>query len=308
MNSVAKVIDVLSGLNPAGYERRAAPSSEATALVSLALLGAGRYDDATPGLRWLLDRQAMDGRVGIDAQRSSPSWPTGWAVLAWQGALELIGQSRALAALRPELNEAVDRAVGWAMHNETARESSDPYFGHNAELRGWSWVAKTHAWVEPTAMNVIALKVSGHGDSPRVREAVRLLLDRQLPNGGWNYGNTVVLGNTLRPNPQSTGIALVALAGEDEVQPLIQPSLDYIEAAIDHGTTPVSLAYGLLGATAHRLAIPKADSLIQRAWQHVLGHGASPLKLALVALAHQQLVALETGWSPWNTRPAEARR
>ena len=41
-----------------------------------------------------------------------------------------------------------------------------------------------------------------------------VLLDRQLPGGGLNYGNTYVLGQLMRPHVQPTGIALLALAGE----------------------------------------------------------------------------------------------
>ena len=44
---------------------------------------------------------------------------------------------------------------------------------------------------------------------PRIREAVRLLWDRQLPHGGWNYGNTVVLKQELRPHLLPTGLARI---------------------------------------------------------------------------------------------------
>ena len=45
-----------------------------------------------------------------------------------------------------------------------------------------------------------------------------MMLDRQLPHGGWNYGNTYVFGRELRPMPESTGAALTGLAGQVEVR------------------------------------------------------------------------------------------
>jgi len=49
---------------------------------------------------------------------------------------------------------------------------------------------------------------------PRADEAVQLMLDRILPGGGCNYGNTIVLDQLLRPHIQPTGIVLLALAGD----------------------------------------------------------------------------------------------
>jgi hypothetical protein len=65
---------------------------------------------------------------------------------------------------------------------------------------------------------VIALKATGHLQHDRVREGIRMMLDRQLPHGGWNYGNSVVFGRELRPMPESTGAALTGLAGQVEVE------------------------------------------------------------------------------------------
>ena len=39
-----------------------------------------------------------------------------------------------------------------------------------------------------------------------------MIIDRALPHGGWNYGNKVVFGHELRPQPGPTGMALLALA------------------------------------------------------------------------------------------------
>jgi hypothetical protein len=95
----------------------------------------------------------------------------------------------------------------------------------------------------------LALRSSGHGEHPRVLEAVRMLLDRQLPSGGWNMGNTLVLGKELLPFPESTGHALTALNSFTTTE-VVQKSLDYLNKIIQNLRTPLALAWGLFGLTS----------------------------------------------------------
>ncbi|MCA9481876.1 MAG: hypothetical protein KC545_16145, partial [Nitrospira sp.] len=60
-----------------------------------------------------------------------------------------------------------------------------------------------------------------------------MLIDRQLPHGGWNSGNTLVFGKELLPLPECTGIALQALAGNTE-RPLVEHSLSYLLDQLPH--------------------------------------------------------------------------
>jgi len=76
-----------------------------------------------------------------------------------------------------------------------------------------AWVEKTYAWVVPTSLGIIALKTHGMQNHARVKEGVALLLDRQLPDGGWNYGDTFTFGTQLLSFPDTTGFALEALSG-----------------------------------------------------------------------------------------------
>ena len=128
-------------------------------------------------------------------------------------------------------------------------------------------MAGTHSWVEPTAINVLALRSAGQAGHPRCREAVKLLLDRQLPQGGWNYGNTTVLGHVLLPQVQPTGLALAALAGETDARSKVQPSLDYLHRVLSRRTTTASLCYALLGLIGHGLQPQPADQWLSSAWQ-----------------------------------------
>ncbi|WP_455379071.1 hypothetical protein [Petrachloros mirabilis] len=88
-------------------------------------------------------------------------------------------------------------------------------------------------------------------------------MDRQLPHGGWNCGNTIVFGTELLPAPESTGAALQALAGVVPYQE-VRKSLEYLRGEIIHVRTPIALGWGLLGLGAWGEA-PKdsIESIIQ---------------------------------------------
>jgi hypothetical protein len=110
---------------------------------------------------------------------------------------------------------------------------------------------------------VIALMVTGHRQHDRVREAIRMMLDRQLPHGGWNYGNTLIFGRELHPMPESTGAALVGLTGQVE-QGTVARSLDYLQGEIDRLRTPVSLGWALLGLAAWDQWPSNGAALVER--------------------------------------------
>jgi hypothetical protein len=134
---------------------------------------------------------------------------------------------------------------------------------HDTSITGWSWIAGTHAWVEPTGLAMMALRIAGYGDHPRMREGARLLLDRQLPHGGWNYGNTAVFGQELRPMPLSTAIALNALKSETPRE-TVQVSLAYLHQKVATFKTPRSLGWSLLGLGAWQARpLPARDLIYQ---------------------------------------------
>jgi hypothetical protein len=71
-----------------------------------------------------------------------------------------------------------------------------------------------------------------------MQEAKRLLLNRQLSVGGWNYGNTMVFGQNLHPMMESTGVALNALAGiasREEITPSLAYPIRFLLAFAGHG-------------------------------------------------------------------------
>jgi hypothetical protein len=128
------------------------------------------------------------------------------------------------------------------------KEPGAPY-GHDPSIPGWPWIDRSHSWVIPTSLAVLALKAAGCAGHERVQAAVRLLLDRQLPRGGWNYGNTTVYDRELLPMAESTGAALKALAGLVS-RDKIAPSLSYLQKSAASVRTPLSLSWSLLGLGA----------------------------------------------------------
>jgi len=185
----------------------------------------------------LKSEQGNDGRVWVSRDNPDSFWPTALAVLAWQNA--------------PACTDAQKRAVRFLLDTTGVhyRSQLSEVAGHDAGLKGWPWVAHTHSWIEPTVLSVMALSAAGYGRHDRVQEALRMIQNRQLPHGGWNYGNTFVFGRELRPMPESTGTALTGLAGHVE-RGVVARSLDYLQGEINSLRTPVSLGWGLLGLAA----------------------------------------------------------
>jgi hypothetical protein len=145
-------------------------------------------------------------------------------------------------------------------------------------------------------MHLLALKAAGLGEHARAREAVRLLIDRQLARGGCNCGNTVVMGAQQRPHLQPTGLALLALAGERDSTGKVERSLDYLARGVSARTTVVSLAWGLHALTAHGRTPNQAANWLETAHRRSLQWGESPYKDTLAVLAalgpHSPLITL----------------
>ncbi|MCA9191844.1 MAG: hypothetical protein KDB03_08780 [Planctomycetales bacterium] len=268
------VEDLVSTLEPAFSAAEGQSTVESCALSVLACHSFGRSDAARSGADWLTDVQQPDGSVSLWGDQSFPKWPTSLAMLAWLSCNEL-----------HQYSSSIRRAVAWTLANESEPVVSDGVMGHDTQLIGWSWVTGTHGWIEPSALFVCALRQLGFGEHPRVHEAILLLLDRQLPAGGCNYGNTTVLGQTLRPHVQPTGIAMLALAQKSD--PRITRTLDYLERILPDVDSIPSLAWSLLGLAAHgrHPGRAQANNMLYRIWNMPSPLPRTPLDIALVALS-----------------------
>lgn len=279
MSWTSSAVQHLAGLKQWGYGPDAAGATEPTALAALALLAHDQPALAAPALDWLSSLQNPDGSVGINRDQSTPGWTTSLAILAWRAGDQ--------AARKSDYQKSVELAVRWLLHAAGVSLPRTPELGHDTTIDGWPWVLGTHSWLEPTAWAVLALRATGHGRDRRFIDGVRLLIDRLLPTGGANYGNTFVLGQQLRPQVEATGLAMLALKGQPDPSGRIEASCAYLESALSADTPAISLSYGLLGLAAQGRPSEKADELLQAAFERTARQGFPPLNLALLLLAAQ---------------------
>jgi hypothetical protein len=275
-----ELLDRLSAQIPCGYHPQGPASSEPTALAALALSAANRPTAAA--MEWLAGLQAADGSIGPTVAQSAPGWSTGWGVLA---ALAVAGSRN---AENPDAGRRVfdiPRAVNWILQTAGDSLAGSEDAQKKALNVGWPWVTGTFSWVEPTAIQLIALKAAGYGNHPRTREAITMLFERLLSIGGCNYGNTVVLGQELRPHAQPTGLAMLALAGQPDADGRIERSLNYLSANLSVETTSASLSYGLMGLAAHDRLPADASKWLQAAYRRTIARDSAAYKLALLSLA-----------------------
>jgi hypothetical protein len=223
---------------------------DATAWAVLALEAyPGNRDLTLPACWRLAKSQLSDGRIPVIDGHPESYWPTALAVLAWK---KVAGFERQVElALRFILN-----ATG--IHRPKQKNAP---IADDPSIKGWPWIENTYSWIEPTALSTLALKVCGFAGHNRVLEAKKMILDRQLSSGGWNYGNTRVFGTMLRPNPVCTGHALSALTGLTEPGH-VELSLDYLHHEIEHVRTPLSLSWAIFGLAAWSEALPEARKWI----------------------------------------------
>jgi hypothetical protein len=269
----AELLERLAECTPGGYHARGELASEPTALAGLALHAGGNEAAAMRAADWLVERQTANGAVGVLESQSTPCWPTSLAILLWH---RLDAE---------QYRGPIEHAVASTLAEQGETHQQRDYIGHDTTLVGWSWAADTHSWLEPTAMFVMALKAVAQSEHPRTREAVRLLVDRLLPHGGCNYGNTIVLGQALLPHVQPTGIVMMALADESIADPRLTKSLDYLQRELSAETTTASQCYGLLGLAAHRQGPEQRHNWLHDKYSAMSERDASCYKLALIALA-----------------------
>lgn len=243
---------------------------DAAAWAVMALRAAGETPDLISKMQQqVLAHQAADGCITLDARHPEAFWPTGLAVLAWRKS--------------PAFKNARARAVAFLLQSTGAHwpKKKGSATAHDTDIKGWSWTAGAHAWVQPTAVALIALRSAGYQHHERALDGKRLLLDRQLPDGGWNYGNTRVFGTTLRPMPACTAMALGALAmAVPESQ--VAVSLQYLKDTIKTIRSPLSLGWGVLALSSWKKRPPQTAAWILEALERQKRYG--PFDTALLSL------------------------
>jgi hypothetical protein len=149
-------------------------------------------------------------------------------------ALALLALARASVhdLLIGELLAGLERVKGIAIEGSFGKHQDN-------SLQGWSWIAETFSWAEPTAWSLLLLKkLKKSGvpvDAARLDHAERLMINRTCATGGWNYGNADVNGQDLRAYVPTTAVGLLGM--QDRQDPEILRSVDYLD---QHATAEAS--------------------------------------------------------------------
>jgi uncharacterized protein (DUF362 family) len=267
-----------------GYAPGNAAHLEPTCVALLALAAeAQSFQAAIDGGKAALRQAAAgDGTYRLERGRPEAVWPT---------ALVLYVQ-----AVLDEDRKAIQQTAGGLIGlrgRPTDGEKEQEVHDIDLKLVGWSWAEGTFSWVEPTAWACLALQRVGHGDHERVKEGLKLLLDRALDEGGINYGNRRILGRILEPIPGPTALMLLALQKQPR-SPRVLAAVNYLGQQAQNGEDLEHLCWSKLALDVYRDCpgvaelLPKLDERI-RASRSARGETnyvrPHPLRVALTALA-----------------------
>lgn len=269
-----------------GATAGAAATTEATAYATMALHRAGPGHEAAVarGTGWLRARQRPDGSWPASDAVEGGSWMTSAAVIA----LHSPADRRAAVAGARWLLTQEGRLYG-RLRELWLRFFPDEGAGNDFTLQGWPWAAGTTSWVEPTAAALVALKrvrdaLPRRAAAERIGEAEAMLFDRVCTGGGWNYGNSRVLGEELWPYPDTTAWALLALQDHPR-HPVVLESLEAQRRMLRENDSGLTVALSILAFRAHRQPVADLEDRLRRNVEatELLGE-MRPLALAVLAL------------------------
>lgn len=233
------------------------------------------------GLKFLRSTQRKDGGWSPQPDVAESSWVTAAAALLPE---EAIGADR------------MKRALGW-LEDQTGRDSSWSYkfmvwrSGDNSpHPDGWPWFPGASAWVTPTSMGILAFeRALRRGDNRGLRKRVEsgraFLFQHVCADGGWNHGSNNALGRDGDSYPETTGVALTALAGVAGSAQAESVARGYNQARI--------VDRGMTAARRHLSECRTAEGI---AWLRMglAAHGERPAPIAAAAPRTMLDVALTT--------------
>jgi hypothetical protein len=198
-----------------GYRSGKRSRVEPTCLALLALASEAR--DVRPVDASVLVRWERQGPLLIDPAATHPN-------LAFNAIAALVAQYAPLGVK----NLAAPLATALLQYRGAKLPESSVIVQDN-NLIGWPWLDGTFSWVEPTAWCLIALRRWSRTHptlegARRIDHAERLLRDRVCRQGGWNYGNSLVLGKPLMAYAATSALGLLALHNTPD-DPIIARSI-----------------------------------------------------------------------------------
>jgi hypothetical protein len=267
--------------------KRSNTESTSFALMALKSLDEKLFNrQTTAALKWLVQHQKDDGSWSLNDASNQSSWTTPIAVLALLAFQER--REHALRAAKWILMQE-GRKPGWIasllVRLSLVRKTVelDPY------LSGWSWTAGAFSWVEPTSYSLMALKklkrsLVGTNCEERIRQGEMLIYDRMCESGGWNYGNSKVLGETLWPYPDVTAVALIALQ-DRAIKEANRRSLLALQSMMREAPSGIALGWGILCLKLYGEDIREWEKILLANFQKTRFLGETKaLALAVLAL------------------------
>lgn len=228
--------------------QRGASWTEPTALALLALQSANHSGDARPlAASWLAAKQLPDGGWPPCATVPTSTWVSSLVLVALaQERASASGSSKGVQWLSgqvypdlPSLEVLVQRSLGVS---PSKAPGSSP------------WFPGTAGWVNPTASSILALscwsnRLPDADLSNTVHRAQTYLLSRRCSDGGWNHGGSLQRSEESPSYPETTGLALLALA--NTASPALDPALLLAETFLRNPVSPEGSAWLLMGLAAH---------------------------------------------------------
>ena len=228
-----------------GYFPDQTSSVESTSCVVLVLQDQENLSDFySQAIHWLINAQNNDGGWGINQWDHQSGWQTAWALIALK-----------ISTANPEI---IRKATNWLLNfglipleeNETLN-TLRKNFNIDTNLYGWPWQSGEAAWIEPTALSLLALNSVEMGPQhhERIQEAIRYLDDRRCRDGGWNFGNPVMFNKNLPPRTYHTSLSLLALS---KIAPnIIQgDDISALHKLLDDEGRPLGTALGIIALKA----------------------------------------------------------
>ena len=238
-----------------GYYAGKASRLEPTCWALLALGSAA--DDA------VLRNWALKDGLFIDPNSPTPNY--GFHGLAL---LTLLARRVEHLASNRHLIEAIEDVRGVKLADRGAVRQRN-------ELEAWSWMEGTFSWIEPTAWCLIALKkarsISLSVSPSRLATGDLVLFDRCCERGGWNYGNSNMLGKELPAYVSTTALGLLALQ-DHRSHETVAKSVQLLQH--EWRTEMSGLALGLSAIAMRRFEVPREDVMTAL-------HSTAPTILAL---------------------------
>jgi hypothetical protein len=220
------------------------------AMLALAASGARHERELRRGMDWLRRCQRADG--GFAPRESVPesTWLTALTLLLPAG-LEGIDRDKA----GTWTIEQTGRESGWVNRLRLWMLGAEP--GDTFKFDGWAWYPGTAAWIGPTAISVLALEklekakrgADGASLKKRIDQGRGFLLSRHCRDGGWNHGSTSALGYDSDSYPETTGLALLALHGENG--PEVSKGVERGEQHLTMCRSSEAVSWLRIGLSAH---------------------------------------------------------